>query len=38
VWRWDGRADDGREVASGVYTARLRSGRDISTRSMIIVR
>lgn len=35
--RWDGRADDGRRVASGVYFYRLRQGPFQLTRSLTVV-
>ncbi len=35
---WDGRADDGGQVPSGVYFCRLRSGRGEVTRRMILVK
>jgi flagellar hook assembly protein FlgD len=38
--RWDGRDDDGRELASGVYLYRLRrgDGRQMETRKLVLVR
>jgi len=36
--RWDGRSDDGRQVASGVYLARLVSGTDVATRKLVLIR
>jgi hypothetical protein len=35
---WDGTADDGRPVASGVYFYRLQSGSDHLTRKMTLVK
>jgi flagellar hook capping protein FlgD len=35
VARWNGRADDGRQVASGLYLAELRSGQGIATRKLV---
>jgi hypothetical protein len=35
---WDGRDDRGRQVASGVYFIRARSGRSQQTRKLVIVR
>ena len=37
--KWDGRDDDGRELASGVYVYRLRTGGQlVQTRRMALVR
>ena len=36
--RWDGRDDEGRELASGVYLYRLRSGTKVETRKLLLVR
>lgn len=38
--RWDGRDGDGRELASGVYLYRLRTGdgRQVETRKLVLVR
>jgi len=38
--RWDGRDDDGRELASGVYLFRLRTsdGKQVETRKLVLVR
>ena len=36
--RWDGRDDRGRKLASGVYALRLRDGRDVATRKVLLVR
>jgi len=38
--RWDGRDDDGRELASGVYLYRLRTGdgQQVETRKLVLVR
>jgi flagellar hook assembly protein FlgD len=33
---WDGRDDDGRHVASGVYLSSLRSGNEISSKKMVL--
>ncbi len=38
AWRWDGRSDDGRDVAAGRYTVRLRSGLEVETKAVTIVR
>lgn len=35
--RWDGRNDDGARVASGVYTVRVRVGREVVTRRIVLV-
>jgi DNA-binding beta-propeller fold protein YncE len=35
---WDGACDSGRETASGVYFVRLRAGRYVSTRKLILLR
>ena len=38
--RWDGRDDDGRQLASGVYLYRLRTGdgRQMETRKLVLIR
>ena len=36
--RWDGRDDRGRTLASGVYALRLRDGRDVVTRKVLLVK
>jgi hypothetical protein len=36
--RWDGRADDGRAVASGVYVSRLKTEGPVQTRKMALLR
>jgi hypothetical protein len=35
---WDGRDDSGREVASGVYFARLTAGSDVRARKIVLLR
>ncbi len=37
-WTWDGRGDDGRAVAAGVYRARLRGLGETSTRTLTLVK
>jgi flagellar hook assembly protein FlgD len=34
---WDGRADDGRAVAAGVYLCRLEAGAQAATRKVVKV-
>jgi flagellar hook assembly protein FlgD len=36
--RWDGRDDNGRPVASGVYLYRLTSGGESRVRKLVLVR
>jgi flagellar hook assembly protein FlgD len=36
--RWDGRGEDGRELASGVYLCRLRAGEKVVTRKLLLIR
>lgn len=36
--RWDGRNDQGRETASGVYMAMLRSGDGVLVRKLVLIR
>ena len=38
--RWDGRGDDGRELASGVYSYRLSTGhgKQVLSRRLVLVR
>ena len=35
---WDGRSDAGAPVASGVYFARMRAGRFMQTRQMVLAK
>lgn len=35
---WDGRDDDGRDAASGVYLAKLQSGAQVLTTTLVLVR
>lgn len=37
TWRWDGRANDGRAVAPGVYLVRVRSGGDARVTRLLRV-
>ena len=34
---WDGRDDRGRQVASGIYLYRLKSGETVLTRKMVLL-
>ena len=34
---WDGRDDQGREVASGIYLYRLSTGRQVMTRKLLLL-
>ena len=36
--RWDGRDDDGRKLASGVYVYRLRAGEQVGTRRLLLLK
>lgn len=36
--RWDGRDDDGRQLASGVYLYRLRAGGQMETRRLLLMK
>jgi len=36
--RWDGRGEDGRELASGVYLCRLEAGDQVAMRKLVLVR
>ncbi len=38
IARWDGKNEEGIDVASGVYLSRLRAGGTIQTRKMVLVR
>jgi flagellar hook assembly protein FlgD len=35
---WDGRDDDGQKVASGAYVARIRTGDEELTRTLLLIR
>ena len=34
---WDGRSDEGRDLASGVYVYRLQAGDQVDTRKLVLV-
>ena len=36
--QWDGRNDDGRRVASGVYLYQMRSDENVLTKKMVLIR
>ena len=36
--RWDGRGEDGRELAGGIYYYRLSAGRETLARKMLLIR
>ena len=36
--KWDGRDDEGRELATGVYLYRLRLGTQVETRKLLLLR
>ena len=36
--RWDGRDEDGRSLATGVYIYRMQSGNDVETRKLLLLR
>ena len=38
TFQWDGRADDGRSLASGVYLYRLRAGDEVKVRRLLLLR
>ena len=38
TWQWDGRSEDGRQAASGIYLARLRAGAEEATTKFTLVR
>jgi len=35
---WDGQADQGRDLASGVYLCQLRAGTQVETRRLLLLR
>ena len=35
---WDGRADTGRQVASGAYLCRLEAGGEVGTQKLLLVK
>jgi flagellar hook assembly protein FlgD len=38
IWEWDGRNEDGRRVASGVYYARMEAAGKSRTVRLVVVR